>query len=55
MYLLNRGCYSLTLCKIQTKPDRIKECNIEIITLHKICKKLIYNKPIKVELELNCF
>ena len=55
MYLLNRGCYSLTLCKTQTKPDRIKECNIEIPTLHKICKSLICNKPIKVELQLNCF
>ena len=32
---------------MQTKPDRIKERNIEIRTLHKICESLIYNNPIK--------
>ena len=51
MYLLNRGRYHLTLCKVQTKPDRIKERNIEIRTLHKICEGLIYNNPIKVKLQ----
>ena len=51
MYLLNRGNYQLTLCKMQTKANRIKERNIEICTLHKICESLIYNNPIKVELQ----
>ena len=47
MYLLNRGHYHLTLCKMQTKSDQIKELNIEIRNLHKICESFIYNKPIK--------
>ena len=55
MYLLNIERYHLTLCKMQTKPDRIKERNIEICTLHKICESLIYNSPIKVELQWKYF
>ena len=48
MFLLNTERYHL---KMQTKPDRMKERNIDIRTLHKICESLIHNNPIKVELQ----
>ena len=38
LYQLNRGHYHLALCKMQTKPDRIKDRNIEIRTLIKFVK-----------------
>ena len=51
MYFLKIGRYDLTLCKIQTKNDRIKKDNIKIHNIHKICESLTYNNPIKVELQ----
>ena len=51
MYFLKIGRYDLTLCKLQTKNDRIIEDNIKIRNLHKICESLIYSNPIKVELQ----
>ena len=51
MYFLKIGCYDLTLCKTQTKPDRIIEDNIKILNLYKICECLLYNNPIKVKLK----
>ena len=51
MFLLNTERYHLTFRKMQTKPDRMKECNIDIRTLHKVCESLIHNNPVKVELQ----
>ena len=51
MYFLKIGRYDLTLRKMRTKDDRIIVDNIKIRNLHKICESLIYNNPVKVELQ----